>query len=108
MAFNGYMFVFFRVSPCGLLTINWCIAVSFNTYKIMIFFLFLFPFLVPDDDEGPDSKRAKSDSPASVLTGTPPAAMTPGLPGQIAPGMAMAPGVPGMPGMPRPPYGMPG
>lgn len=48
------------------------------------FNLNLFVFLGGDDDEGPDAKRAKSDSPA---TPTPP-------PGVMAgpPGMGMAPG----------------
>lgn len=45
-----------------------------------------------DDDDGPDAKRAKTDSPAAGYSGTPPM-------------MPVGPGMP--PGMQRPPYGAP-
>ena len=76
---------------------------------------FILNFAAPlDDDDGPDSKRSKSDSPASVLTGTPPAgALTPGLaagPAGTIPGANVMPGmpgvIPGMPGLARPPFGV--
>jgi hypothetical protein len=71
-----------------------------------------------DDDDGPETKRSRSDSPSSVLTGTPPGSMTPGLgvvsagpPGiptatMTLPGMTGMVGMPGMQGLARPPFGM--
>ena len=62
-----------------------------------------------DDDEGPSSKRAKSDSPCN-MTPTPPgniAVSGVGVPGMPAmPAGMMAPGVMG--GIPRAPYGIAG
>ena len=56
-----------------------------------------------DDDDGSEAKRSKSDSPASVLTGTPPTtALTPGL----AAGAAMPGVISGMAGIARPPFGV--
>ena len=67
----------------------------------------LFQILVTgdDDDDGPSSKRAKSDSPSN-MTPTPPgsaATTNSGIPGMTA---GMMP--PGMIGVPRAPFGMPG
>ena len=61
-----------------------------------------------DDDEGPSSKRAKSDSPSN-MTPTPPgsaATTNSGIPGM--PGMTAGMIPPGMIGVPRAPFGMPG
>lgn len=57
---------------------------------IKLFFL----LLLAEDDDGPEVKRSRTDSPAAVAgySGAPPGAMMPG---------AMA-------GMQRPPYGAPG
>ena len=55
-----------------------------------------------DDDEGPSSKRAKSDSPSN-MTPTPPGAVgtsAVGLPGMIAPGVVGS--------LPRAPFGISG
>ena len=49
--------------------------------------------LLADDDDGPEVKRTRTDSPAAGYSGTPPGPMMPG-------GMG--------PGMQRPSYGPPG
>ena len=48
--------------------------------------------LLADDDDGPEVKRTRTDSPAAGYSGTPPGPMMPG----------------GMAGMQRPTYGPPG
>ena len=97
--------------------------VSFKPFYVTLSNQVFLP-LGGDDDDGPEAKRAKSDSPASVLTGTPPAsALTPGLGPSMPvggipnatmslPGVGVAPGAMGIPGIPgamtRAPFGVAG